>query len=68
MQLYISATLWKHNFSLDISLEKGMINLSGILSGTKSYGDEKITIIKKKEIKLRKKQKNLKLINLGLEK
>ena len=58
--IHSSATLWKHNFSLDISLEKGMINLSGILSGTKSYGDEKITIIKK-EIKLRKKTKKFKI-------
>ena len=30
--LHSSATLWKHNFLLDITLEKGMINLSGILS------------------------------------
>ena len=67
--IHSSATLWKHNFSLDISLEKGMINLSGILSGTKSYGEEKITIIKKKKkIKLKKIQKNLKLIFLGIEK
>ena len=45
--IHSSATLWKHNFSLDIALEKGMINLSGILSGTKSYGNEKISIIKR---------------------
>ena len=45
--IHSSATLWKHKFSLDITLEKGMISLSGILSGTKSYGKEKINIIKK---------------------
>ena len=45
--IHSSATLWKHNFSLDITLERGMINLSGILSGTKSYGKEKISIIKR---------------------
>ena len=55
--IHSSATLWKHNFSLDISLEKGMINLSGILSGTKSYGKEKINIIKKiKNGKISEKQ------------
>ena len=45
--IHSSATLWKHNFSLDITLKRGMINLSGILSGTKSYGKEKISIIKR---------------------
>ena len=56
--IHSSATLWKHNFSLDITLEKGMTNLSGILSGTKSYGKEKISIIKKlKNNKILKKNK-----------
>ena len=45
--IHSSATLWKHKFSLDISLDQGMIILSGILSGTKSYGAEMITVIKK---------------------
>jgi predicted dehydrogenase len=42
--LHSSATQWRHQFQLDISLEKGSITLSGILSGSKSYGAEKITI------------------------
>ena len=46
-QFILRLHLWKHKFSLDITLEKGMISLSGILSGTKSYGKEKINIIKK---------------------
>jgi predicted dehydrogenase len=37
-----SATQWQHKFSLDISLTEGYIVLSGILSGSKSYGEEKI--------------------------
>lgn len=37
-----SATQWQHKFSLDISLTEGYIELSGILSGSKSYGEEKI--------------------------
>ena len=47
--IHSSATQWQHKFELDIGLEKGAIILSGILSGSKSYGDEKITIIKTKE-------------------
>lgn len=42
--LHSSATQWRHHFQLDISLQKGSIVLSGILSGSKSYGSEKITI------------------------
>ncbi len=42
--LHSSATQWRHQFQLDISLEKGAITLSGILSGSKSYGSEKMTI------------------------
>jgi predicted dehydrogenase len=42
--LHSSATQWRHRFKLDISLEKGSITLSGILSGSKSYGAEKISI------------------------
>jgi predicted dehydrogenase len=42
--LHSSATQWRHHFQLDISLERGSIILSGILSGSKSYGSEKITI------------------------
>jgi predicted dehydrogenase len=37
-----SATQWQHKFALEISLTKGYIELSGILSGSKSYGEEKI--------------------------
>jgi predicted dehydrogenase len=37
-----SATQWQHKFSLDISLTEGYIELSGILSGSKSYGEEEI--------------------------
>jgi predicted dehydrogenase len=42
--LHSSATQWRHRFQLDISLEKGSIILSGILSGSKSYGAETIAI------------------------
>jgi predicted dehydrogenase len=44
-----SATQWQHKFSLDISLSEGYIELSGILSGSKSYGEEKIVIGRRDE-------------------
>jgi len=39
-----SATQWQHKFNLEISLSKGYIELHGILSGSKSYGEEKIIV------------------------
>ena len=41
-----SATQWRHRFSLDINLDKGSLILEGILSGTKSYGAETLTVVK----------------------
>lgn len=43
--LHSSATQWRHRFELDITLEKGGLVLGGILSGSKSYGDETLKII-----------------------
>jgi predicted dehydrogenase len=40
-----SATQWRHRFNLDINLEKGSVILGGILSGTKSYGAETLTVV-----------------------
>ena len=42
--LHSSATQWRHRFQLEITLERGTIILSGILSGSKSYGAETITV------------------------
>jgi len=39
-----TATEWRHRFRLEICLTKGSIHLSGILSGSKSYGAETITV------------------------
>jgi len=41
-----SATQWRHRFHLDINLERGSIILGGILSGTKSYGAETLTVVR----------------------
>ena len=43
--LHSSATEWRHKFRLEITCEDGALILSGILSGTKSYGEETLTIV-----------------------
>ena len=40
-----SATQWRHRFHLDINLEKGSLILGGLLSGSKSYGAETLTVV-----------------------
>lgn len=40
--LHSSATQWQHCFSLEIAMTGGYIELQGILSGSKSYGEEKL--------------------------
>lgn len=42
--LHSSATQWRHCFELDITLSRGTVILSGILSGSKSYGAETILV------------------------
>lgn len=42
--LHSSATQWRHRFALDVTLEKGILELAGILSGSKSYGAETLTV------------------------
>ena len=41
-----SATQWRHRFHLDVCLQRGSLVLSGLLTGTKSYGSETLTIAK----------------------
>jgi predicted dehydrogenase len=40
-----SATQWRHRFHLDINLQKGSLILGGLLTGTKSYGSETLTVV-----------------------
>ena len=47
--LHSSATQWQHRFSLDIGLSDGYLVLEGILSGSKSYGEEKLIIGRRDE-------------------
>ena len=61
--VHSTATQWQHQFRIEITLEKALINLSGILSGSKTYGNEKIEIqpklLKNKNKKIIKFQKDL---------
>lgn len=43
--LHSSATQWRHRFHLEITMAKGSVTLAGILSGSKSYGAETISIV-----------------------
>ncbi len=42
--LHSTATQWRHRFNLEITLARGALVLSGILSGSKSYGAETMTV------------------------
>ena len=42
--LHSSATQWNHRFLLEIALTEGYLELRGILTGSKSYGQETLVI------------------------
>ena len=46
--LHSTATQWQHRFRLEIILKEGLLELSGILSGSKSYGSETLKVIERK--------------------
>jgi predicted dehydrogenase len=45
--LHSSATLWRHTFRIDITLEQGYLVVEGLLSKSGSYGRERLTIGKR---------------------
>jgi len=45
--LHSSSTHWKHRFSLEIFMSEGYLSVNGILSSTRSYGDETISVARK---------------------
>jgi predicted dehydrogenase len=47
--LHSSTTQWEHRFLLDIALTEGCLELKGILTSSKSYGQEKLVIIRRSE-------------------
>ncbi len=51
--IHSTAIQWEHKFRIEITLQKGSIELNGILSGTKSYGSESLTLVKVKNNKFK---------------
>ena len=47
--LHSSATQWRHRFGLDITLSEGALHLSGILSSSRSYGAETLTVVRRSD-------------------
>ncbi|HIA48078.1 MAG TPA: Gfo/Idh/MocA family oxidoreductase [Candidatus Hydrogenedentes bacterium] len=45
--LHSSSTQWKHKFSLEIYCSDGLLSVNGILSSTRSYGDETISVARR---------------------
>ena len=45
--LHSSVLQWKHKFDMDFMLTDGYIALNGLLTSTRSYGEERITYYKK---------------------
>ena len=47
--IHSTATQWQHKFRIEISTKYALIELKGILSGSKSYGKESLRIIKRSQ-------------------
>lgn len=47
--LHSTATQWRHKFRLEITLHDALLELTGILSGSKSYGGERLTIVERND-------------------
>lgn len=43
--IHSTATQWQHKFRLEITLRNALLELTGILSGSKSYGEERLKIV-----------------------
>lgn len=42
--LHSSSTLWRHQFTLDIGVSEGYLSIGGIVTSSRSYGDESLRI------------------------
>lgn len=47
--IHSTATQWQHRFRLEVTMEEALIELTGILSGTKSYGQEELRLVPRKD-------------------
>jgi len=45
--LHSSSTQWKHRFNLEIYMSDGYVSVNGILSSTRSYGDETVSVARR---------------------
>lgn len=45
--LHSSSTQWKHRFNLELYASEGYLSVNGILTSTRSYGDETITVARR---------------------
>ena len=46
--LHSSSNQWKHRFNLEIYMSDGYLSVNGILSSTRSYGDETISVARRR--------------------
>ena len=47
--LHSTGTQWRHKFRLEVTFETALLELTGILSGSKSYGEERLTLVPRNE-------------------
>ena len=45
--LHSSSTQWKHRFNLEIYMSEGFLSVDGLLTSSRSYGEEKISLARK---------------------
>ncbi len=45
--LHSSSTQWKHRFNLEIYLSEGYLSINGLLTSSRSYGEETITVARR---------------------
>lgn len=46
-QIHSSSTQWKHRFTFEIYLTGGFLSVNGILTSSRSYGDETLTVARR---------------------
>lgn len=47
--IHSTATQWQHRFRLEVTMQDALLELTGILSGSKSYGEEQLTFVPRKD-------------------
>ena len=47
--IHSTATQWQHKFRIEVTLKEALLELTGILSGSKSYGEECLRVVPRKD-------------------